>query len=78
MKAMRSFLENAPSEEKIQCVNTRFFMCWGRLMKIDTALHLNKKTKSVFMLIRCFQIHAQFNPLMVIRIYMRSHTKWNS
>ncbi len=43
MKAMRSFLENAPSDKKIHRINTRFFIYWDRLMKIDTALHSNKK-----------------------------------
>ena len=43
MKALRSFLENAPSDKTIQRINTRFFMYWDRLMKIDTALYSNEK-----------------------------------
>ena len=37
---MRSFSENALGEKITQRVNTRFFMYWDRLVKIDTSLYL--------------------------------------
>ncbi len=43
LKAMRSFLENAPSGQNNSTHQYAFFIYWDRLMKIDTALYSNEK-----------------------------------